>query len=137
MKKYEYKIVPAPVVPGGSWFGWKKDDGFTNTVTDMLNELGNCGWSYVRSETLTLRKRRWYGRSNYIRHEVLVFRRVTADSVAAEDRARIMLTEDRDIAKVTPRRVRDVEAVARVRAGARRIEHGETSIEGPRLAAAN
>lgn len=121
MKTYEYKIVAAPMAIQKSWFA-RHDDGFADNVSDLMNEFGACGWDYVRSETLTFRKRRWYGARRHTRHEVLVFRRMLANDVTAEDRARIVLTEVSEFGAVTPRRVRNAEAVARVKAGNRRIE---------------
>lgn len=128
MKKYEFKIVPAPQNVQRGWFQ-AKDDGFANTVTELMNEMGACGWDYVRSETLSFGRRRWYGAKRVERHEVLVFRRTIAEEVPVEEKARIVLTEPETFAPVTPRRVRDAGAVARVKAGARKIE-----IVGSRMA---
>ncbi len=122
MLKYEYKIVPAPVEQTTSWFARAKGDGFENTVTELMNALGECGWDYIRSETLTTRRRRFLRAAAVSRHEVLVFRRSIGDVTAAEDKARIVLSEPEVITKVSPRRVRDLDAVRRVKSGERRIE---------------
>lgn len=122
MRKYEYKIVPAPVEQPGGWFGRSRGDGFENSVADLMNVLGECGWSYIRSETLTSRRRRFLRSAVISRHEVLVFRRVIGDLQTPEERARVILSEPVEPAPIKPRRVRDLDAVARVKSGARRIE---------------
>ncbi len=118
MTKYEYKIVSAPVtaVKVRRMSGKAKE--VAGDVSELMNELGEYGWEYVRSETLKTRRRRWLIVKEWRTCEVMVFRRVFAKIEAPEDMAGAVITEP---VVIEPRRVRNVEAVRRAKAGERRI----------------
>ncbi len=75
MQRYEYKVVPAPQ-KGTKAKGVKTPEGrFANSVEQVLNQMGQDGWEYQRSELLPSEERTGLTGSVTNWRNVLVFRR--------------------------------------------------------------
>ncbi|NVO54604.1 DUF4177 domain-containing protein [Rhodobacteraceae bacterium B1Z28] len=85
MQRYEYKVVPAPQ-KGTKAKGVKSVEGrFAASVEQLLNQMGQDGWEYLRAELLPSEERTGLTGSTVNWRNVLVFRRVveTESSVAS------------------------------------------------------
>lgn len=75
MQRYEYKVVPAPQ-KGTKAKGVKTPEGrFANSVEQVLNQMGQDGWEYQRSELLPSEERTGLTGSVTNWRNLLVFRR--------------------------------------------------------------
>lgn len=82
MTQYEYKVVPAPT-RGIKARGIKTPEGrFANALEELLNEMAAKGWEYQRAETLPQEERQGLTGSSSSFRNLLVFRRLSADSMA-------------------------------------------------------
>jgi hypothetical protein len=77
MKRYEYKVIPAPRRGEKSREAKTTEDRFALALTTLMNQLGRDGWEYVRSETLPCDERSGFTGTKTTEQNVLVFRRVT------------------------------------------------------------
>lgn len=78
MRKFEYKAVPAPNT-GTKARGVKTtEDRFALSLSNLLNELADEGWEYVRAETLPCSERKGFTGSTQTFQNVLIFRRLEA-----------------------------------------------------------
>ena len=78
MRTHEYKVVAAPH-QGRKAKGVKATaDRFALSLGDVLNEMAEDGWDYVRAETLPCDERRGLTGTQTTFQNVLVFRRAVA-----------------------------------------------------------
>jgi len=83
MQRYEFKVVPAPR-RGDKVRGVKTtEDRFALTLTQVMNDLGRDGWDYVRADTLPCDERVGLTGSKTTFQNMLVFRRLLAETDAA------------------------------------------------------
>ncbi len=76
MRRFEYKAVPAPST-GTKGKGVKaREDRFALSVTNVLNEMAEDGWEYVRAETLPCDERKGLTGTQTSFQNVLIFRRL-------------------------------------------------------------
>jgi len=84
MRKFEYKAVPAPVT-GTKAKGVKStEDRFALSMSDVLNEMANEGWEYVRAETLPCEERKGLTGRETRYQNVLIFKRFQAEPLPLE-----------------------------------------------------
>jgi len=83
MRRYEYKVVPAPT-KGVKAKGVKTPEGrFSNALQEALNGVAGDGWEYCRAELLPSEERTGLTGSTTNWRNVLVFRReIEAELVA-------------------------------------------------------
>lgn len=76
MRRYEYKVVPAPR-RGEKAKGVKTtEERFALAMANLMNKLGADGWDYLRSDTLQVEdKPGWMRRPTVSEQSMLVFRR--------------------------------------------------------------
>ena len=80
MRKFEYKAMPAPQ-QGKKARGVKSTpDRFALSMTDVLNEMAQDGWEYVRAETLPCDERKGLTGTQTTYQNILIFRRLDATS---------------------------------------------------------
>ncbi len=76
MRKFEYKAVPAPG-NGTKAKGVKTtEDRFALSLTNILNEMAEDSWEYVRAETLPCTERKGLTGSQQTYQNILIFRRI-------------------------------------------------------------
>lgn len=76
MRKFEYQAVPAPNT-GTKAKGVKTtEDRFALSLSNLLNEMAEDGWEYVRAETLPCTERKGLTGSQQTYQNVLIFRRL-------------------------------------------------------------
>jgi hypothetical protein len=112
MSYFEYKVIPAP---SQRRRGQKRVDGmdkYASTISDILTEMGLEGWDFIGAEAMTERRRKFLFLITDIERTIMVFRRPAR-----------LHEENLDLKPpvVEPRRVRRLDLVAEVAAGARRI----------------
>ena len=84
MKSYEYLVLPAPV-RGAKAKGLKTAaDRYAHELTTLLNALSTEGWEYWRADTLASEERKGLTGTQRLTHELLIFRRLSADALAAQ-----------------------------------------------------
>lgn len=80
MPRYEYRLVPAPE-KAAKHKGLKGAASFAATLEDILNELGQDGWHYLRADTLPQEERAGLTGKVTTYRNLLVFQRVIPDPV--------------------------------------------------------
>ena len=89
MRKFEYKAVPAPTT-GTKAKGVKStEDRFALSVTEVLNEMAEDGWEYLRAEMLPCDERKGLTGTQKTYQNVLIFRRLEAEPLPLADSPRI------------------------------------------------
>ncbi|MCC1481237.1 DUF4177 domain-containing protein [Roseibaca sp. Y0-43] len=84
MERYEYLAVPAPG-KGMKVKGLKTaSDRYAHQLTLLLNDLAAEGWEYWRADTLASEERKGLTGTTRVSHELLIFRRLNADALAAQ-----------------------------------------------------
>ncbi len=79
MTRYEYKVVPAPRKGTKTKDAKAADAKLAVSVEEIMNEMGNQGWYYLRSDTLPIEERSGLtGKTTTFQH-LLVFVRERAD----------------------------------------------------------
>lgn len=122
MSMIEYKVIPAPVRRRKMKGLSGKEDAFSATLSTVFNELAVDGWEFVQAEVLPEETGGWLRRRRIEYRHLLIFRRPD-DASAAFGRP----IDSEAVAKkpalepVQPRRVRNPEAVRKVREGARQV----------------
>lgn len=82
MDSYEYLAVPAPG-KGMKVKGLKTaPERYAHQLTILLNELAAEGWEYWRADTLSSEERKGLTGTTRVTHELLIFRRPSADTLA-------------------------------------------------------
>lgn len=85
MAHFEYKVVPAHVKGRKARGLRRSEDKFAYSVQEVMNEMAQEGWEYLRSETLPHEERSGLtGKSTTFR-SVLVFRRSKAPDGPAKE----------------------------------------------------
>ena len=85
MPKYEYKVVPAPT-KGEKARGVKSAEArFANTLMALMNDLGQDGWEYQRTDTLPCEIRKGLTGKSTSFQNMLVFRRTLEEQEVADD----------------------------------------------------
>lgn len=80
MRRYEYKIVPAPT-RGQKGPGIKGAEArFSHGVEIAINTLAEDGWEYLRADILPSEERQGLTSSQTVYRSVLVFRRAVAQT---------------------------------------------------------
>lgn len=84
MRRYEFKVIPAPR-RGEKARGVKTtEERFALALTGLMNELGREGWDYVRADTLPVDERSGLTGTKTSFQNMLVFRRIMeADAATA------------------------------------------------------
>ncbi len=84
MTRYDYFAMPAPV-RGPKIRGARGASArYAHHLTALLNDMAAEGWEFWRAETLHSTERSWlFGRTR-VAHELLIFRRQSADALAAQ-----------------------------------------------------
>lgn len=89
MQQFEYKVVPAPD-RGMKIKGLKTPaDRYARAVSDLMNQLSQDGWEYWRAETLPSEERKGLTGSITVYHNLLVFRRPSAEVLAQAAQGRL------------------------------------------------
>ena len=95
MSTYQYRVVPAPT-KGLKAKGIKGPEArFSNTIEDLMNEMGAQGWEYQRAETLPSVERSGLTGSTTEWRNVLVFRK-------PRDSATAVLSPQPSVAPIVP-----------------------------------
>lgn len=75
MTRYEYKVIPAPA-RGKKVPGIKAPEArFAHALEELMNDMGNHGWDYLRADILPSEERQGLTSSHTVYRSVLVFRR--------------------------------------------------------------
>lgn len=72
---HEYRVVPAPVRAVKVKGAKTTAERFSHTLALLMNDLGEEGWEFLRSETLSCEERGWLGGRRMTSQTVLVFHR--------------------------------------------------------------
>lgn len=81
MRKFEYMAVPAPT-SGTKAKGTKTNEArFALSLTNLLNEMAQDGWEYVRAETLPCDTRKGLTGSQTTYQNILIFRKLEAPAL--------------------------------------------------------
>mgnify|MGYP005875838883 CR=1 FL=1 len=84
MNSYEYLVLPAPS-KGAKAKGLKTAaDRYAHQLTTLLNDLATEGWEFWRADTLASDERKGLTGTKRVTHELLVFRRLSAETLAAQ-----------------------------------------------------
>ncbi|MDJ1017270.1 MAG: DUF4177 domain-containing protein [Paracoccaceae bacterium] len=87
MAAFEYKAVPAPT-QGAKARGLKAtEDRFALAVTEVLNQMAEEGWDYVRAETLPCDERKGLTGTQTNFQNLLIFRRRALGDLRGADQA--------------------------------------------------
>ena len=84
MQTYEYRAVPAPNRAGKVKGVKDPAERFAHALSELMNAMAVEGWEYWRAEALPCTERRGLTGSATVYHSLLVFRRPTADFMAAQ-----------------------------------------------------
>lgn len=79
--KTEYKVVPAPE-KAPKVRGLKGPALFARAMEDVMNELAQDGWTYLRADTLPQEERSGLTNKTTTYRNLLVFQRITPDDAA-------------------------------------------------------
>lgn len=82
MTRFEYKVIPAPKKPTRARGVRSNEERFAHTLMVAMNELGQDGWDYVRSDTLPVELRNGITSKSVDYQSVLVFRRELVTATA-------------------------------------------------------
>lgn len=85
MQRFEYKVIPAPKRGEKARGVRTTEERFALALMHVMNDLGAEGWDYVRADALPCDERVGLTGSRTVFLNVLVFRRVLAQSDAAPD----------------------------------------------------
>ena len=79
MPRFEYKVITAPR-RGERMKGARTPvDRFAQTLTQLMNDLGQEGWEYLRAETLPCEERVGFTGKTTTFQNLLIFRRALAE----------------------------------------------------------
>jgi hypothetical protein len=134
MQHFEYRVVPAPS-RGEKAKGLKTGaERYAYTLSQLMNELAQDGWEYLRADTLPAEERSGLTSKTTVYHNLLVFRRPTAAAVAPLLAAEVAAAQPAQQAVTAPKLI----AVAEPAETPRKVLAAEAP-EGraPRLGAAN
>ncbi|MFN3824147.1 MAG: DUF4177 domain-containing protein [Pseudorhodobacter sp.] len=87
MRRYEYRVVPAPTKGEKAKAAKTTSDRFAVAMMNVMNSLGAEGWDYVRADTLPCEERVGFTGTKTVFQNMLVFRRELA-AQGAERRPR-------------------------------------------------
>ncbi len=73
MRRFEYKVIPAPEKGRKSKGVRGTQNRFANALQEIMNEQGNDGWQYLRTDTLPCEERQGLTRRNTVFQNLLVF----------------------------------------------------------------
>ncbi len=89
MRQFEYKAIPAPNT-GTKAKGVKtREDRFALSMSNVLNEMAEDGWEYVRAEMLPLEERKGLTGTQTSYQNVLIFRRLQAAALTLDEGPRV------------------------------------------------
>lgn len=89
MQQFEYKVVPAPD-KGTKVKGLKTPaERYARALSDLMNQLSQDGWEYWRADTLPSEERKGLTGSVTVFHNLLVFRRPSAEVLAQAAQGRL------------------------------------------------
>lgn len=90
MTRYEYKVVPAPQ-KGLKAKGVKTvEDRFALSIEQVLNQMGEDGWEYLRAELLPSEERSGLTGTTVNWRNVLVFRRAIETELPGDEAERFL-----------------------------------------------
>lgn len=106
MRNFEYKAVPAPTQGTKAKAAKTTEERYALSVTNLLNEMAEDGWEYVRAETLPCDERKGLTRTQTTYQNVLIFRRLKAGAQALplEVATPRLASEPRPVVDSAPRR---------------------------------
>lgn len=85
MPRYEFRVIPAPrrgeKAPGLR----TTEDRFANSLEQAMNEMGEDGWDYVRTDILPCEERGLTGKRTITDQAMMVFRREIGTGPNPED----------------------------------------------------
>lgn len=85
MRRFEYKVIPAPK-KGKRGKGVRGSEGkFANALQNIMNDHGADGWEYIRTDTLPSEERTGLTGRTTVFQNMLVFRRELEDGEVAEE----------------------------------------------------
>lgn len=84
MDRYEYRVMPAPTKAKRGRFMRGAAQRFADRLEQIFNEMGSEGWEYVRTDTLPNEQRSGMTATTITYRNMLVFRRVIADTAAPQ-----------------------------------------------------
>lgn len=89
MRQFEYKAVPAPTT-GTKAKGVKtREDRFALSMSDILNDMADDGWEYVRAEMLPMEERKGLTGTQTSYQNVLIFRRLRTEVLTLDESPRV------------------------------------------------
>lgn len=89
MQQFEYKVVPAPD-KGTKVKGLRTPaERYARALSDLMNQLSQDGWEYWRADTLPSEERKGLTGSVTVFHNLLVFRRPSAEVLAQAAQGRL------------------------------------------------
>ena len=83
MQQYEYRAVPAPARSAKVKGIKDPAERYAHALSALMNDMAREGWEYWRAEVLPCTERKGLTGSVTVYHNLLVFRRLTADALAA------------------------------------------------------
>ncbi len=83
MQKYEYRAIPAPARAAKVKGIKDPAERHAHTLSALMNEMAAEGWDYLRADVLPCAERKGLTGSVTVYNTMLVFRRPTADALAA------------------------------------------------------
>ncbi|KUJ76817.1 hypothetical protein AVO45_09950 [Ruegeria marisrubri] len=96
MTRYEYKVVPAPK-KGTKAKAVKTVEGrFALSIEQVLNQMGEDGWEYLRAELLPSEERSGLTGTTVNWRNVLVFRRAVEAELPADEAERFLTPPELD-----------------------------------------
>lgn len=75
MERFEYKLVATPCESEKYQGLTKADDAFAQTLGDGMNELGREGWQFMRTESVTEKRRGLFFIKKQRERNYMVYRR--------------------------------------------------------------
>ncbi len=84
MQQYEYRAVPAPTKSAKIKGVKDPAERYAHALSALMNEMALEGWEYWRADVLPCTERKGLTGSVTVYHNLLVFRRLTADALAAQ-----------------------------------------------------
>ncbi|MBF9034845.1 hypothetical protein HKCCE2091_11395 [Rhodobacterales bacterium HKCCE2091] len=123
MSRYEFKVLPSPQRVRKLTGLARGQDKFCATLTDVMTDMGLQGWEFMGAETLPCSGRRLGLFPTSEEKSILVFRREIGRAPLLAEQPEPVIAEVKKVEpkKVAPKRVARSEVVARVGAGARRL----------------
>lgn len=93
MQHYEYTVIAAPDRGSRAKGGKTPTDRYAAALAQVLNQMAEEGWDYVRAETLPSDERSGIASRQTLWHNVLVFRRDLTAAILATQPPTVLVPE--------------------------------------------